>query len=214
MKSIVLSSILPQVFAGRKQGTGDVWLQNLTLERGKFYLIEASSGTGKTSLCSYLTGYRDDYSGNILFDEQDIKQLKVADWSRIRQKHLSHLFQELRLFPELTAFENVQIKNELTGFKTRKEILDMFDLLGIADKVNKEIGRMSFGQQQRVALIRALCQPFDFLLADEPVSHLDEKNSSLVGQLMMQEATLQGAGIVLTSIGKHVELPYERRLVL
>lgn len=214
MKRIVLSSTLPQVFAGRQQGSGNVWLRDLTLERGKFYLIEAASGTGKTSLCSYLTGYRHDYTGHIFFDERDIREMGIDEWVHIRRNHLSHLFQELRLFPELTAFENVQIKNELTGFKTRQEILDMFEMLGIADKVNKNVGQMSFGQQQRVALIRALCQPFDFLLADEPVSHLDEENSTLIGQLMMQEANSQGAGVVVTSIGKHVELPYERRLVL
>lgn len=73
---------------------------------------------------------------------------------------------------------------------------------------------MSFGQQQRVALIRALSQPFDFLLADEPISHLDDVNSNQMGQLMMEEADRQGAAIIITSIGKHVELPYDRHLKL
>ena len=73
---------------------------------------------------------------------------------------------------------------------------------------------MSFGQQQRVALIRALSQPFDFLLADEPISHLDDVNGNQMGQLMMEEADRQGAAIIITSIGKHVELPYDRHLKL
>ena len=69
---------------------------------------------------------------------------------------------------------------------------------------------MSFGQQQRVALIRALVQPFDFLLVDEPISHLDDKNAAVMAEMMMKEAREQGAGVLVTSIGKHMDLPYER----
>ena len=69
---------------------------------------------------------------------------------------------------------------------------------------------MSFGQQQRVALIRALVQPFDFLFADEPISHLDDHNSSIMGEIMMKEAHKQGAGVIITSIGKHMQLNYDK----
>ena len=83
-------------------------------------------------------------------------------------------------------------------------------MLGITDKQDAKVGRMSFGQQQRVALIRALCQPFDFLFVDEPISHLDDTNSEIMGRIMTTEAKRQGAGIIATSIGKHMELPYEQ----
>ena len=69
---------------------------------------------------------------------------------------------------------------------------------------------MSFGQQQRVAMIRALVQPFDFILVDEPISHLDDTNSRIMGELLMQEAKAQGAGVIVTSIGKHMPLDYEK----
>ena len=128
----------------------------------------------------------------------------------MRKSHLSHLFQELRLFPELSAYENVEIKNKLTGFKSRKQIEEWFDMLGIGDKLDAKIGRMSFGQQQRVAMIRALVQPFDFILADEPISHLDDTNSRIMGEIMMTEAKAQGAGVIVTSIGKHIDLDYEK----
>lgn len=127
---------------------------------------EAGSGTGKSSLCSYIIGYRNDYQGIISFDGKNIRNYKVKDWVELRKRSLSHLFQELRLFPELTAYENVAIKNNLTGFKKKKQIEAWFDALGIGDKLHAPISRMSFGQQQRVAMIRALLQPFDFLLAD------------------------------------------------
>lgn len=201
---------LPEVFSQRTDLHSDIWQQEVTFEKGHLYLIEADSGTGKSSLCSYIIGYRHDYSGTITFDGNDISNMRVADWVAVRQHSLSHLFQELRLFPELTAFENVEIKNKITGFKSRKQIEEWFDMLGIADKLNAKIGRMSFGQQQRVAMIRALVQPFDFILADEPISHLDDNNSRIMGEIMMREAHSQGAGVIVTSIGKHIELDYER----
>ena len=88
--------------------------------------------------------------------------------------------------------------------------MEWFDILGITDKQDVKIGQMSLGQQQRVALIRSLCQPFDFLFVDEPISHLDDANSEIMGRVMMAEAKKQGAGIVATSIGKHIELPYDQ----
>lgn len=145
-----------------------------------------------------------------MFDDNLTKGLNVSEWVNIRTSHLSYLFQELRLFPELTALENVEIKNNLTGFKSKKQILEWFDLLGIGDKVDSKIGHMSFGQQQRVAMIRSLVQPFDFILADEPISHLDDTNSEIMGNIMMTEAKAQGAGVIVTSIGKHMNLNYER----
>ena len=210
MNKIEFRKVLPDVFASRDEVKSEVWLQDVTFERGRLYLVEAASGQGKSTFCSYVVGYRHDYSGKIMFDTTDIATLSVSQWVGMRQRHVSHLFQELRLFPELTAYENVEIKNKLTGFKTRKQIMEWFDMLGIGDKVNAKIGHMSFGQQQRVAMVRSLVQPFDFILADEPISHLDDDNSRIMGEIMMAEAKSQGAGVIVTSIGKHIDLNYER----
>ncbi len=87
-------------------------------------------------------------------------------------------------------------------------------MLGIGDKLNAKIGRMSFGQQQRVAMIRALVQPFDFILVDEPISHLDDTNSDIMAKIMMTEAKAQGAGVIVTSIGKRMNLNYEKTFKL
>lgn len=213
MNTISLNNILPQVFA-QTELHSDVWQQQVTLEKGKTYLVEADSGMGKSTFCSYLIGYRNDFSGDLLFDGRSSRGFSVADWTRLRQQHISYLFQELRLFPELTSWENVQIKNRLTSFAADDQIDRWFERLGIADKKHDLIGHMSFGQQQRVALIRALVQPFDFLLADEPISHLDDGNGEQMGQLMMEEARRQGAAVIITSIGKHMALPYDVRLRL
>ncbi|MGP1538054.1 ABC-type lipoprotein export system ATPase subunit [Bacteroides heparinolyticus] len=209
MNSIRLQKTLPTVFADRNTITSDIWHQDITFYKGKRYLIEAASGTGKSSLCSYIYGYRHDYQGIINFDGRNIRSLSVNEWVNSRRQSLSILFQELRLFPELTAFENVQLKNRLTGYKKKKDILVLFELLGITDKINEKAGKLSFGQQQRVAFIRCLCQPFDFIFLDEPVSHLDDENGTIMSRILSDEAEKQGAGILITSIGKHLVMEYD-----
>ena len=183
MNSIHLQQTLPQVFADRNSVTSDIWHQDLIFRKGEMCLIEAASGTGKSSLCSYIYGYRNDYQGIINFDETNIKAYSVKQWVDLRKHSLSMLFQDLRIFTELTA-------------------------------LNVKAGKLSFGQQQRVAFIRALCQPFDFLFLDEPISHLDDDNSRIMGELIIGEAEKQQAGVIATSIGKHIELPYQRILQL
>ncbi len=214
MDKIYFKNVLPHVFANNGDIGSEVWQQDVEFTKGNTYLVEADSGKGKSTFCSYVIGYRHDYTGQIMFDDKDIKAMRVADWTRVRKQNISYLFQELRLFPELTAFENVEIKNRLTGFKTREEIESMFERLGINDKLNVKAGLMSFGQQQRVAMIRALVQPFDFILADEPISHLDDHNSQTMGEMMMEEARRQGAGVIVTSIGKHIDMRYDKVLRL
>lgn len=198
------------MFAGHDGIHSDVWLQDITLERGKRYLISAESGTGKSSMCSYIYGYRQDYSGDIAFDGQDIRSLTVAQWCDIRQQHIAYLPQEMRLFGELTAMENVELKNRLTGFKSRDTIIKLFEFMGIADKVDSLASKLSIGQQQRVAIIRTLCQPCDFILLDEPVSHLDDENNRIVADLIIQEAARQGAGVIATSVGNHLKMDVDK----
>lgn len=209
-----MNGVLPQVFAKTDDLRSEVWRHEVTFEKGRLYLVEADSGKGKSTFCSYILGYRHDYTGDLYFDSRLTRDYKVADWVEVRKRHVSHLFQELRLFPELTAMENVEIKNKLTAHKTREEIVAWFERLGIAEKMDEKIGKMSFGQQQRVAMMRALAQPFDFILADEPISHLDDNNSKVMGEIMMEEARRQGAGVIVTSIGKHMDLAYDKTLRL
>ena len=153
MDHIHLQHTLPQVFAARDTVISQVWHQDIVFDKGKRYLIEASSGTGKSSLCSYIYGYRHDYQGIISFDRRNIHSFSVGEWADVRKYSLSILFQELRIFPELTALENVLLKNRLTNHKKKKEILALFEATGIPDKTDERAGKLSFGQQQRVAFI-------------------------------------------------------------
>ncbi len=209
MDRIELKGVVPEIFATREQTISDIWLKDISFERGKSYLIYATSGTGKSSLCSFLYGQRGDYRGNILFDGEDVNHYNTNRWSDIRQHEIAILFQELRLFGELTALENVLIKNNITNHKSEAEIVALFEELGIADKLHSRIDRMSYGQQQRVALIRALCQPYSFLLLDEPISHLDDANSDIMRDVILRETKKQGAAIIATSIGKQMNIDYD-----
>lgn len=214
MNSIHLRQTLPGVFADRTSITSDVWHKEVSFRKGETCLIEADSGTGKSSLCNYIYGYRKDYQGIICFDDTNITSLSVTQWVDVRRHSLSMLFQDLRLFPELTALENILVKNSLSGYKKKSEIVAFFEQLDMADKLNVRIDKLSFGQQQRVAFIRSLCQPFDFILLDEPISHLDDRNSGSIAGLLAKEAGKQGAGIIITSIGKHINLKYDSVLKL
>ncbi|MBR4964678.1 MAG: ATP-binding cassette domain-containing protein [Alistipes sp.] len=209
MDSIKLYNVIPEIFAQREDLRSDIWNREFCFERGKSYLIKAASGTGKSSLCSYLYGQRGDYRGSIMFDDIDIARLSTREWCDIRQQSISILFQDLKLFGELTAFENVVIKNSITNTKSELEIKSLFEHLGIDDKLNTRADRMSFGQQQRVALIRALCQPYKFLILDEPISHLDDANSDIMRDIIVQDASDRGAAIIATSIGKHMNIDYD-----
>ncbi len=214
MQKIELSHTLPAVFAGRDDDSSQVWLRQVEFERGKMHLVSAESGTGKSSMCSYIYGYRNDYSGTIAFDGRDISNLSVAEWCDVRCRHIAYLPQDLRLFSELTAYENIELKNRLTGHKTRKEVLDYFEMLGISDKVDSQLGKLSIGQQQRVAIIRTLCQPCDFILLDEPVSHLDAANNKIVAQMVTDEARRQGAGVISTSVGNNLMINVDKEFKL
>lgn len=214
METIELQQTLPEVFAGKDMVISDVWHRQITFQKGKIYLLEAASGTGKSSLCSFIYGYRKDYQGIITFDGRNVRSFSVREWVDLRKRSLSMLFQEMRLFGELSAIENIRLKNALTRYASRKQVDEWLLRLGIDGKKEQKVSRMSFGQQQRVAFVRALCQPFDFIFLDEPISHLDDGNSKVMANILCEEIGKRGAGAVVTSIGKHLPLEYDRVLSL
>lgn len=214
MEIIRLERTLPRVFRSETIPHSDVWQCAPLFRRGETYLIESASGGGKSSFCSFIYGARTDYDGTILFDSRDIREIDMVQWLALRRTSLAYLPQELGLFGELTAWENIQLKNSLTGHLSPGRIGEWLDMLGIADRRDTPACRMSVGQQQRVAIIRALCQPFDFLLIDEPVSHLDAANNRIAAGIVAEEARRQGAGIISTSVGNPLSLDYTKTLRL
>lgn len=216
MQDIRLQGVIPIIFNGHvpSDPVSEVWGTDLLLERGKSYLIKAASGRGKSSLCSYIYGLRNDYQGVISFDDRSISEIRASEWNQIRQIHLGVLFQDLRLFGDLNAVENIMIKAGLTSFCDEKKVVEMLCELGLSDRLDCPVRLLSFGQQQRVAFVRMMCQKADFWLLDEPVSHLDLGNASVMVQILKDEIRRTGTGLIVTTIGHDLPYDYDKILML
>lgn len=212
--NIHLNKVMPEPLTSIPHGSDSIWGNEATLQAGKKVLLNASSGKGKSTFTMTIFGIRTDYSGTIFYDNQDIRSFTVNQWVNIRQRHLSTVFQDLQLFKNLTVAENLLLKNQLTDFKTEKEIKQLLAELEIEHKWQDPCGLLSMGQQQRVAIVRSLCQPFEWLIMDEPFSHLDEQNSLLCLKLIDREASEQKAGFVVTSLDDDNRFPYDYELKL
>lgn len=221
MNTITLEGVLPRVFATMMDsgdesaiGRSDIWLRTLTVTRGERLLVKARSGAGKSSLCAYLYGRRNDYDGRILIDGSDLRSLGHERIADMRRTSMAYLPQDILLFPELTALENVAIKNNLTHYLNDERIRQMFEALEIDHRMDWPVARLSIGQQQRVAAIRALAQPFDVILLDEPVSHLDSEGAQALATLVSDEASQRSATVIVTSVGYDLPLDYTSTLML
>jgi ABC-type lipoprotein export system ATPase subunit len=187
--------------------------EGVVFEIGKNYLISAASGKGKSTLIHAIYGLRDDYQGTIVYDNKNLKDLNIEDWGTIRQKKMAVVFQDLRLFLHLTARENIELKRQLTSEKTTPSVSTFENWakrLGIAEYLDKTCATLSYGQRQRVAIIRALAQPFDYLLLDEPFSHLDTENISIATDIIKEACTQQNAGLILVSLGDTYAFNYDK----
>jgi putative ABC transport system ATP-binding protein len=197
---IQLQQPVPTFIEAEKIAHSEIWNKNVVFNPGEKIQIVAPSGSGKTSLIHFLYGLRKDFNGSILYDNKAINDFDAEAFSLYRQRYISIVFQDLRLFPEQTVLHNIEIKRQLQPYHTESKIAGMAKRLGIENKLNKLCKTCSYGEQQRIAIIRSLQQPFDFLLLDEPFSHLDENNRKIAMELMEEEAALRKASIVLADL--------------
>lgn len=198
--TIQLQQVIPIYFEGEKGKDSHIWNQFLQFQSGQNIHIVAPSGSGKTSLIHFLYGLRNDYHGSIEYDSQSIKNFNAEKFASWRQQHVSVVFQDLRLFPDQTVWQNINIKRVLSPFHQESKIEAMAQRLGIANKLQQLCSTCSYGEQQRIAIIRSLQQPFSFLMLDEPFSHLDEKNREIAMDLMQEEAAARKASIILADL--------------
>jgi ABC-type lipoprotein export system ATPase subunit len=183
-------------------------------EKGKNYLVVAPSGKGKSTLLHIIYGLRSDYEGFVQIDGKNIRQFQPDDWADSRQNRLAIVFQDLRLFPKLTALENILLKSELTPVVSEAEVRQWASRLGVKENLSQPASTLSYGQRQRIAIIRALCQPFDFLLLDEPFSHLDQENTRLASSLIEEVCKVRNAGFILVSLGERYMFEYDKIWIL
>lgn len=208
---ITIQNITPNFFT---PASSEVWSKYFELLPNSKYLIKAVSGSGKSSFFNFLYGLNNRYSGSIIFDKTTIASFSENDWTSLRREKISIVFQGLRLFPELTALENIQLKNTLTNHKSETEILAMLAQLDVDQLAHKKAETLSYGQQQRVAIVRALCQPFKILLLDEPFSHIDEAQITNAVNLVSQEVEQNKATLIIASLGDTYNINYTKILLL
>jgi len=213
--TIRLENLIPIPLLEQGTSGSGIWEKDSVIfEQGKSYLVEAPSGRGKTSLLSILYGLRRDYNGKAFLDGSDISVFGWKKWSILRKNHFSLIFQGLELFDNLTALENIELKNSVTGHHPVQHIEEMAEELGIHSYLNRKAGILSFGQQQRVAILRSLCQPFSFLFADECFSHIDRLNGEKAFRLIQRECKMQGAGMILTSLHNMEHIQADERFLI
>lgn len=162
---------------------------NLTINQGEIVSIMGDSGAGKTTLLQILGTLEKPDSGNLRINDTEVLNLSEKKLSRFRNEHIGFIFQFHHLLPEFTALENVCIpgliakKNKPEIEKRAKELLDF---LGLSARLDHKPSAMSGGEQQRVAVARALINNPSVVLADEPTGNLDSKNAEELHKLFFE----------------------------
>lgn len=191
-----------------------MWNSSISFAKGQYIFVQAPSGTGKTTLIHVLYGLRRDYTGTVAWNDQQLLSLSSNALASLRTNNISVIFQDMRLFPELTAWENIEIKRQLTNTVSKETVDQWFNRLGLKDKKQSLGSTLSYGEQQRVAIIRALVQPFAWLLMDEPFSHLDNANTDKARALILEVVQQQNAGFLLADLDENTYFPYTQTILL
>lgn len=171
-----------------------------TFETGKIYAIIGKSGSGKSTMLSLMAGLDLPISGKVLFEG---KSTSTLDLARYRRENAAMIYQSFRLLPMLTISENITYPMELRGFKGKparekaKELIKRLDLPETV--INRFPGMLSGGEQQCVAIARALSMDTRLLLADEPTGNLDEENSINIIDILVRLAREDGYCVVIAS---------------
>jgi ABC-type lipoprotein export system ATPase subunit len=198
--------------------SNSIWNNDFTFNSAGIYQIIAPSGKGKSTLVGILAGTRHDFSGRLVFGGQYSEQYSPLQWSEWRALKCSVLFQDLQLFQNLTALQNLTLTQEINKIHNKnntqsnhiqsvQKLTEWANLLGVESKLNQPASQLSFGQLQRIAILRALNRPFEWIVLDEPFSHLDESNIQIALDLIKKVAQIQGAGIIITALDQRYELP-------
>lgn len=210
-----LQTVLPKHLSSTARiHQSGVWGVDVVVPSGEYVFIQAPSGAGKTTLMHLLYFLRNDYDGTIKWGDTTAANADDETIATLRTNSISIVFQDLRLFPTLTTWENIEIKRTLTNTTTETQVTEWMTRLGIADKKNATANTLSYGEQQRLAIIRALVQPYLWLLMDEPFSHLDTANRNKAIELILEVTKHRNAGLILADLNTNNYFPYTQTLIM
>ena len=197
-------------------------IPDFSVRSGEELFIYGPSGTGKTTFLECLSGVLRPQSGSLKILGKDLTQMSAAECDAFRAEHLGYVFQSFNLIPYLSVYENIELPLNLSS--KRKKRLDGSDIsmvirglcgnLGIAELINHKVTELSVGQQQRVAVARALLGQPDLLLADEPTSSLDYDHREKFLKLLFELADLYGTTVIFVSHDRSIEKNFSRSLSL
>lgn len=211
---VTCGNVVPDPLAESVRTGDGIWGGRFCLAPPESVLVTSPSGRGKTTLLHLVYGIRNDYSGEVFLDGDNIRTLMPDAWLRLRREQLSIVFQDLRLFDSLTAAENIELVRTITGAVPVAGVRQMAAEMGVVDLLDRPCGILSTGQRQRIAVLRALSRPFSLLLLDEPFSHLDHDTSLAVAGVISRRLRETGAAVVVTGLDKMCALPVERMRTL
>jgi ABC-type lipoprotein export system ATPase subunit len=151
---------------------------DLSIDRGSFVSIVGHSGSGKSTFLSLVGGIARPDTGTITIDGVNIRDIDDRGLSKLRNEKFGFVYQFASLIPTLTAAENVLLPTVFGGKKTRADAVELLQLVGLGDKVDRYPSELSGGEQQRVAIARAFIHAPEIILADEPTGDLDEETEA------------------------------------
>jgi putative ABC transport system ATP-binding protein len=202
-----VSPLLEFVDVVKRYGTGVTQVRaltdvSLTIDAGEFVAVRGPSGCGKSSLLHLSGALEDPTAGTVRFDGRDLSTMSAAEQSSLRRRDVGYVFQRLNLVPGLTAIENVMLPLELDGVPTRTaraRAIETLESVGLNEQLDRFPDDFSGGQQQRIAIARAVVGTRKLLLADEPTGSLDTATGDAVIELLARLPGERGAAVVLVT---------------
>ena len=186
---------------------------SLRIDDGEWIAIMGPSGSGKTTLINILGGLDSPTSGRAIVDGTDVARLEEAGLTRFRAEKVGFVFQQFHLVPYLTALENVMLAQYFHSATDEKEARQSLERVGLGDRAEHLPSQLSGGEQQRVAVARALINHPKLILADEPTGNLDEVNEQIVLDLL-RELHREGHTILMVTHAPSIGRLADRRVEL
>ena len=181
---------------------------NFKVKNGEFLSIIGDSGAGKTTLLQLLGTLEKIQNGTIIINNKDVSKLNERELSNVRNKEIGFVFQFHNLIHEFTALENIclpaMVDNTYNKKITEERARELLKYLNIIDRANHKPSELSGGEQQRVAVARAMINEPSILLADEPSGNLDSKNAKLLHELLVKLNKEKKQTIIISSHNKNL----------
>jgi putative ABC transport system ATP-binding protein len=188
---------------------------DLDVSDGRCLAIIGPSGSGKSTLLGLIAGLDSASSGTITIGGTDITRLDEDALARLRGEKIGFVFQFFHLVPSLTAIENIQVPMEIAGRRdATARAQSLLDEVGLHDRGHHYPSQLSGGEQQRIAIARALANDPPLILADEPTGNLDSSNGRHVLDLLLQVRRSRGVTLVMVTHDPNVAAVADERLVL